>query len=279
MEVRAERITFRYPSGVLALREVSLTVHSGESVAIVGENGAGKTTLARHFNGLLRPQTGEVWVGDWDTRQVSVARLSARVAYVFQNPDDQLFARTVREEVAFGPRNLGRAPGEAAEAIETALERCGLRESADRHPYDLPPAERKFVAIAAALAMRSPVVTLDEPTTGVDARGAARLGSIVEGLQNEGKTVLTISHDLDFCAGYFERVVVMSGGRIIGDGPAREILRAADLLREAHVRPPQLISLAIALGIPGSPMTVPEFVHDYGLHRPKRRPRHDHRSR
>jgi energy-coupling factor transport system ATP-binding protein len=278
MEVRAERVTFRYPSGVVALREVSLRVHPGESVAIVGENGAGKTTLARHLNGLLRPQTGEVWIGDWDTRQMSVARLSARVAYVFQNPDDQLFARTVREEVAFGPRNLGQAPDHAAEAVRTSLEQCGLQADAERHPYDLPPAERKFVAIAAALAMRTPVVILDEPTTGLDAYGAVRLGSIVEALKSDGKTILTISHDLDFCADHFERVVVMSGGRIIGDGPAQEILRAAELLREAHVRPPQLISLAIALGLSGSPMTVPEFVHDYRLHLPKRRHLHDRRS-
>jgi energy-coupling factor transport system ATP-binding protein len=279
MEVRAERVTFRYPSGVLALREVSLTVLSGESVAVVGENGAGKTTLARHLNGLLRPQSGEVWIGDWDTRRMSVARLSARVAYVFQNPDDQLFARTVREEVGFGPRNLGQAPDQAAEAVRTALEQCGLREDAERHPYDLPPAERKFVAIAAALAMRTPMVILDEPTTGLDAHGAVRLGSIVDALKNDGKTLLTISHDLDFCADHFGRVVVMSSGRIIGDGPAREILRAAELLREAHVRPPQLISLAMALGFSGSPMTVSEFVHDYRLRRPKRRPRHDHRAR
>jgi energy-coupling factor transport system ATP-binding protein len=277
MDLRAENVTYRYPSGVIALREVSLRIGSGESVAIVGENGAGKTTLARHFNGLLRPQRGEVWVGDWDTRRTSVARLSSRVGYVFQNPDDQLFARTVRDEVAFGPRNLGRIPQEAAEAVHEALDRCGLLEEAGRHPYDLPPVERKFVALAAALAMRAPTVILDEPTTGLDGRGSERLGAILAALQAEGKTILTITHDLDFCADHFSRVVVMAGGRILGDGPAREILRAADMLHAARVRPPQLIALAMALGLSASPTSVPEFVSGYRARRRNRRPVHDRR--
>jgi len=264
MDVKVKGVTFRYPSGVLALSEVSLTIRAGETVALVGENGAGKTTLARHLNGLLQPESGEVWIGDWDTRQKSVASLSRRVGYVFQNPDDQLFARTVWDEVAFGPRNLGGTPQSVDSDVRSALARCGLHEAADRHPYDLPAAERKFVAIATTLAMQTPVVILDEPTTGLDAEGVRRLGDLVEGLKKEARTVLTITHDLDFGADHFERVVVMSRGRIRGDGPAREILRESTLLEEAHLRPPQLISLALALGLPTSPMTVPEFVADYG---------------
>ena len=263
MEIKVEAVTFHYPSGVLALNEVNVTVGAGETVAVVGENGAGKTTLARHLNGLLRPQSGEVWIGDWNTRQKSVASLSRRVAYVFQNPDDQLFARTVWDEVAFGPRNLGGTPQQVETDVRAALERCGLQDAVGRHPYDLPAAERKFVAIAAALAMRTPVVILDEPTTGLDAGGLERLGALVEGLKQEGRTALTITHDLDFCAAHFERVVVMSEGRILGDGPARQVLREAALLQQAHVRPPQLIALAMALGFPTSPMTVPEFLADY----------------
>jgi len=264
MELRVEGITFRYPSGVLALSDVSLTVEPGESVAIVGENGAGKTTLARHLNGLLRPETGAVWVGDWDTRQRSVASLSHRVGYVFQNPDDQLFARSVRDEVAFGPRNLGRTREEAESDVRSALARCGLQDAADRHPYDLQASERKFVAVAATLAMRTPVVILDEPTTGLDADGVERLGALVEGLKKEARTVLTITHDLDFGADHFDRVIVMSRGHVLADGPTREVLHKASLLQEAHIRPPQLIALALALGLPSSPLTVPEFVDDYG---------------
>jgi energy-coupling factor transport system ATP-binding protein len=271
MEIGVRGVTFRYPSGVLALDEVSLNIRSSESIAIVGENGAGKTTLARHLNGLLHPESGEVWVGDWNTRQKSVAALSRRVAYVFQNPDDQLFARTVRDEVAFGPRNLGRTAQQVTDDVRVALARCGLEDSAERHPYDLPAAERKFVAIAAALAMQTPVAILDEPTTGLDRNGLERLGTVVEALKAEGRTALTISHDLDFCAQHFERVVVMSQGRILGDGPARQVLRDATLLREAHVRPPQLIALAMALNIPTSPITVSEFVGDYGRYASRRR--------
>lgn len=279
MDMRVQGVTFRYPSGVLALSDVNLTVRSGESIALVGENGAGKTTLARHLNGLLRPEAGEVWIGDWDTRQKSVAALSRRVGYVFQNPDDQLFARTVWDEVAFGPRNLGATAHEVDSLVSNALARCGLPEAADRHPYDLPAGERKFVAIATTLAMQTPIVILDEPTTGLDGKGVERLGGLVESLKKEGRTVLTITHDLDFGADHFERVIVMSRGRILGDGPARDILRQTALLREAHLRPPQLIALALALGLSGTSMTIPEFVAEYANRRNGGDPDDDRRPR
>ncbi len=264
MELRVEGVTFHYPGGVLALDDVSLHIEAGESVAVVGENGAGKTTLARHLNGLLRPKIGTVWVGDWDTRQKSVAKLSHRVGYVFQNPDDQLFARTVRDEVAFGPRNLGRSGVEIEADVRLALERCGLQDAADRHPYDLAAPERRFVALAATLAMRTPVLILDEPTTGLDAGGVDRLGALVQSFRKEARTVVAITHDLDFAADHFERVVVMSRGRILADGPAREVLGKVDLLREARIRPPQLVALAFALDLPATPLTVVEFVDAYG---------------
>jgi energy-coupling factor transport system ATP-binding protein len=264
VELRLEGVTFHYPGGVLALSEVNLRLEAGEAVAVVGENGAGKTTLARHLNGLLRPETGTVWVGEWDTRQKSVAMLSHRVGYVFQNPDDQLFARTVWEEIAFGPRNLGRRGAEIEADVRLALERCGLEDAAARHPYDLAAPERRFVALAAMLAMRTPVLILDEPTTGLDAVGVERLGAVVQSLRDEARTVVAITHDLDFAADHFERVVVMSRGRILADGPAREVLGQVDLLQEAHIRPPQLVALALALDLPANPLTVAEFVDAYG---------------
>ncbi|MEW6568245.1 MAG: ABC transporter ATP-binding protein [Chloroflexota bacterium] len=266
MNLAVEGVSFRYPSGVLALDNVNLSIGAGEAVAIVGENGAGKTTLARHFNGLLRPQAGVVRVGDWQTRDKTVAQLARRVGYVFQNPDDQLFARSVREEVAFGPRNLGWGEPGANEAVAAALSLAGLTHAADDHPYDLPVHERKFVAIAATLAMQTPVVILDEPTTGLDAAGLSRVAAIIEALKQRQVTVVTITHDLDFCGEHFQRLIVMSQGRIIADGPSEEVLRQVDVLRTAQVRPPMLISLALALGMPQAPCTVEEFIDAYRGH-------------
>ncbi|MFQ5856450.1 MAG: energy-coupling factor ABC transporter ATP-binding protein [Anaerolineae bacterium] len=259
MNITLHDVSFTYPAGVVALREVNLTITSGEAIAIIGENGAGKTTLAKHLNGLLKPERGRVHLGDWDTREHTVAQLARRVGYAFQNPDDQLFERTVWAEVAFGPRNLGQSEAEVGSGVEAALSQVGLEAEARHHPYDLHISQRKLVALAAILAMRTPVVILDEPTTGQDARGLARIGGIVEALKAEGRTVITISHDIDFCAEHFERVVVMSRGRVLGDGPAGTILAQGDLLARAHVEPPQLARLAAALGLADAPCTLDTF--------------------
>ena len=267
MSVRFEGVSFSYPSGVQALRDIDLDVGDGEAVAVIGENGAGKTTLAKHMNGLLRPDSGKVWVGDWDTAERTVAQLSRRVGYVFQNPDDQLFERSVRAEVAFGPRNLGLSASDVRSLVEASLATVGLEAEAESHPYDLHVSQRRLVALAATLAMRTPAIVLDEPTTGQDAAGVQRLAGIVEALKAEGRTVVTISHDLDFCAEHFERVVVMSGGRILADGPAPEILSQVDLLAQADVEPPQIAQLSRALGLPSTPMSVEEFVELFAAQR------------
>ncbi|MEJ2151154.1 MAG: ABC transporter ATP-binding protein [Chloroflexota bacterium] len=260
MQIAVEQVSFSYPGGVEALRGVSLTIEAGEAVAIVGENGAGKTTLARHLNGLLKPTSGRVLVGDWDTAEQSIAQMSRRVGLVFQNPDDQLFERTVRAEVTFGPRNLGWQPAEVREAVDEALARVGLSEAADTHPYDLHLAQRKLVALAATLAMHTPVVLLDEPTTGQDAVSVERIGTIVDRLHAEGRTVIAISHDLDFCAEHFERAVVMAEGRVLADGPTRQVFTRGEVLAHAAVEAPQLIRLATALGWEAAPLTVEEFL-------------------
>ena len=248
MRLEVRGVSFRYPTSVLALDHVSLTIGSGEAVALVGENGAGKTTLAKLLNGLLRPTEGSVLLDERDTRQHTPAQLSRFVGFVFQNPDDQLFARTVREEVAFGPRNQRLPDAEVQARVERALDEVDLRAAADRHPYDLTSPERKLVAVAAALAMQAPALILDEPTIGQDARGVDRLGALVDRLHAEGRTLITITHDLDFCLEHFERVVVLAGGRILADGPGTDVLCRVDLLRQAQVEPPQLVQLALGLG-------------------------------
>ena len=260
MEVNIDSLTFTYPSGITALHEVSLKIPSGSCVCIVGQNGAGKTTLVKHLNGLLKPTHGTVRVGDWDTRHHSVAKLAAWVGYVFQNPDDQLFQSTLQAEVIFGPKNLGWTVERAEAAAGAALEKVELSGAAARHPYDLTPGERKRAALAAVLAMDTPVVVLDEPTTGQDHTGVERISRIVDGLKQQGKTVIAITHDIDFCAEHFECVVVMLDGRVLLDGPSREVLAQAALLAQTYVEPPQLIRLAMALGLEGMPVSIEEFV-------------------
>jgi energy-coupling factor transport system ATP-binding protein len=260
VKIVVEDIGFTYPNGAEALRGVSLTVEPGEAAAIIGENGAGKTTLVKHFNGLLRPSRGRVTVGEWDTREHTVAKMAARVGYVFQNPDDQIVERSVIEEVAFGPRKMGRSEIEAMADATAALEAVNLAGEARTHPYDLTAPQRKLVTLASVLSMRTPIVIFDEPTMGQDARGVALIGGIIERLKAEGRTVLIITHDIDFCAAHFGRVVGMAGGLVLADGPAAEVLAQTDLLASTNVEPPQLVRLAQALGLPGAPLTVDTFV-------------------
>ena len=260
MDLRIEDIYYRYPAGVLALNGVSLQVKAGETLAIVGENGAGKSTLAKHINGLLKPSQGRLLVGDWDTKEYSPAKLARRVGLAFQNPDDQLFGRTVKQEVEFGPRNLRFDEERITHQTEMMLEWVGLLDAADTHPYDLPLSQRKLVVIAAILSMDTEIVILDEPTIGQDRRGVDCLGSIIERLNGKGCTVIVISHDMDFCAEYCKRVVVMANGHVVADGPAQQVLYMEQLLRSAALEPPQIVRLALALKLDeAAPLTVPAF--------------------
>lgn len=247
--ITISNVSFTYPSGVQALRDVSLEIAPGESVALIGQNGAGKTTLARHLNGLLQPTSGTVTIGDWTTREHTVARLARRVGYVFQHPEHQIFKRTVRDEIAVGPRNLGFDAEHTAQVIEQALAATGLTAFAEHHPHDLMPALRKRVTLASVLAMETPIVVLDEPTTGQDALGLRLIGAIVAQLVAEGRTVVMISHDIDFCADHCRRLVVLSEGRVLLDGPPATVFARPDLLVQSAVEPPQLARLAERLGL------------------------------
>jgi energy-coupling factor transport system ATP-binding protein len=249
MEIIVDNVTFAYSPEVVALKGVSLVVQPGETVAIIGENGAGKSTLAKHLNGLLRPDEGRVLVGDWDTREHSPAELAARVGLAFQNPDDQLFKRSVQAEVAFGPQNLGFSDQEVESAVAEALQMTGLTADAETHPHDLHSSQRRLVALAATLAMRTPVIVIDEPTIGQDAAGVERVAALVKQLHENGRTVMAISHHIDFCARNFARIVVMAGGHILVDGMPQEVFNQDALLAEAHVEPPQIHRLADELGL------------------------------
>lgn len=266
MNIRIENLSFRYPNGVLALQGVSLEIAPGEQVAIVGQNGAGKTTLVKHLNGLLLPTQGRVLIGEWDTRKYSVAKLAQRVGYVFQNPDEQLFTKTVADEIAFGPRNLGYSTERVQALVEDALHLTQLQEMCSSNPYDLSPTWRKMVAVASILAMDTPILIFDEPTTGQDAASVARLATIIAELKRRGKTVLTITHDIDFCAENFERVIVMGGGKVLLDGPTKEVLGQEEILAQTYVDPPQITRLGLRLGLAEVVCTPQEFLNAFEKH-------------
>jgi energy-coupling factor transport system ATP-binding protein len=253
--LRTEGLVYVYPGGTRALDGVDLAIRRGERVAIVGQNGSGKTTLVRHFNGLLRPTDGGVLVDGADAAGQRVARLAAQVGLAFQDPDRQIFAGKVRSEVAFGPRNLGRTGAELERAVDEALVATGLDGEAGTNPYDLGYSRRKLLALASILAMGTPVVVLDEPTTGQDARGIERVRLIVDSLAGDGRTVVAISHDMRFVAESFERVVVMRDGRIALDGTPAEVFAEAawPTLESTFLEPPLAARIGARLGLGSTP--------------------------
>jgi energy-coupling factor transport system ATP-binding protein len=270
--IEFEGVSFTYPDGTRALENVELRIEPGELVAVVGQNGSGKSTLARHLNGLLRPTTGRMLMDGLDIRRVHVATLAERVGLAFQNPDRQLFAGHVSAEVAFGPRNLGLRGTALDERVAAALEAVGLGAEADSNPYDLGYSRRKLLALASVLAMRTPILALDEPTTGQDARGAARVRAVVAAAGEEGRTVIAVSHDMRFVAECFRRVVVMRAGRVILDGTPEAAFGEASWgeLRAAYLEPPFAAVAGAQLGLGATP-TAASFVAALGAEQRARR--------
>lgn len=260
MKIEISNLQFSYPNGVQALDGISLTIDSGEQVAIVGQNGAGKTTLVKHLNGLLQPSRGQVLIGDWDTTKYSVAKLANRVGYVFQNPDEQLFSKTVGAEVAFGPRNLGFNGEQVQALVKDALAFTELSDKTETNPYDLSVTWRKMVAVASIISMDTDIVIFDEPTTGQDAVNIARIANVISELRKRGKTVVTITHDVDFCAENFERVIAMSQGKILLDGKANDVLGQDEILAKTYVDPPQLTRLGKRLNFNRTVRNEEEFL-------------------
>ncbi len=252
------KLHHRYPTGVDALNGIDISIEN-EAVAIIGQNGAGKTTLVKHLNGLLKPTTGKVTVDGLDTRQRTVAQLARKVGLVFQNPANQIFNSSVGDEVAFGPRNMGYDDSKVKHLVKESLSRVGLLEALGIHPYELSPSERKLVCIASVVAMDTPVVVLDEPTTGQDHHGTIKISELVRSMRADGKTVITITHDMEFVAECFPRTVVMRRGAVMLDGATEWVFSQVDTLADAWVSPPLLTSLGQRLGIEGTMLTVADF--------------------
>jgi energy-coupling factor transport system ATP-binding protein len=253
--IRVEGLVHIYPGETRAVDGIDLEIRAGERVAIIGQNGSGKSTLVRHFNGLLRPTEGRVLVDGQDAMGKRVAALAAIVGLAFQDPDRQIFAGKVRDEVAFGPRNLGRRGDELERSVTAALEATGLLDEAATNPYDLGYSRRKLLALASILAMGTPAVVLDEPTTGQDARGVARVRAIVDALAAEGRTIVAITHDMRFAAESFERIIVMRSGKVALDGsPAMAFAEDAwPTLASTFLEPPLAARVGVRLGLGATP--------------------------
>jgi energy-coupling factor transport system ATP-binding protein len=238
--IEADDVRFSYPSGVEALKGVSLKIADGEFVAIMGQNGAGKTTLVKHFNGLLKPTKGKVTVDGTDTTKTSVAALARNIGFVFQNPDHQLFSETVEMEIAFALKNFGFKEDVIEQRITWALNLLSLSEYRKTSPFMLSGGERKRVALASVLAWDPKILILDEPTIGQDYEQKEKLRQFILQMRTQDRTIIMVTHDVEFVAECNPRVLLMLEGQIIADGEARKTLTETVTLEKASIVPPQI---------------------------------------
>lgn len=245
--VAAEKLTFSYPDGTCALREVSFCIHHGESVAIIGSNGAGKTTLLQHLNGCLAPTTGQVRIGEAAITRQTLPDVRRSVGMLFQDPDDQLFMPTVFEDVAFGPQQLGAGPDEVVHRVREALRTVDAEHLAHKPPYRLSAGEKKRVAIATVLAMDPSVLVMDEPTAGLDPCSRREVIGLLKAFCH---TRIITSHDLDMVVEVCQRVIVLHEGMIRADGPATAIFADSRLLADCRLEPPLSMQPCVVCGKP-----------------------------
>ena len=256
--VETHGLSFAYAAGRPVLDAIDLRIAAGEFVAIVGQNGSGKTTLAKQLTGLLKPAAGRILLSGRDRANLAPAESAHEIGYVFQNPDHQIFASTVEEEVAFGPRNFGLDSEEVARRTDEVLHAVNLDHARDRDPFLLSKGERQRLAVASILALRPRLLILDEPTTGLDYREQRRMMALVAELNRTGIAIVIITHTPWLVAEYARRVVLMRKGRVLFDGAVREFFAQGELLRESSFRPPEVTLLARRFGL--SALNVAEFV-------------------
>ena len=256
--IETRDVHYSYPSKVEALKGVSLTIKDGEFIAIMGQNGAGKSTFVKHFNGLLKPTSGTVCVDETETTKTSVAALSRNVGFVFQNPDHQLFSETVEDEIAFALKNFGFEPEAVEKRVTWALELLSLNQYRKTSPFLLSGGERKRVALASVLAWDPKTLILDEPTIGQDHEQKEKLQQFIMQMQTQKKTVVIVTHDVEFVAECNPRVVLMKEGKIMGEGAGKEILTDPQVLAESSIVLPQIAQLFAKM----SPLGFPKDVID-----------------
>ena len=259
--IEVKDLHFTYSTGIEAIKGINLTVNDGEFLAIMGQNGAGKTTLVKHFNGLLKPTIGEVLVDGINTRDVSVAKLSRNVGFVFQNPDHQLFSETVEDEISFALRNFGFEEKVIEKQVDWALNLLDILQYKKTSPFMLSGGERKRVALASILAWDPKIVILDEPTIGQDHQQKEKLQQFILQLNSQKKTVVIVTHDVEFVAECNPRVLIMNQGKILAEGIAEKVLTDRKLVAQASIVPPQITQIFLELADLGLPTDVMD-VHD-----------------
>ena len=264
--VEVRDVSYVYPGGVKAIDGVSLSIKPGEFIALLGQNGSGKTTLAKLMNGLLKPTEGTVLIKGKDTRKMTVAECARIVGYVFQNPEHQIFASTIFEEISFGPRNLGIPEEDVKRRVEESLKFVDLKKPLNAFPHLLSVGEKHRVAIASVLAMEPEFLILDEPTTGIDFGRSLQIMRLLQRLRDRGKTVMVITHDLYLAAEFAERIIILKDGKKFADGPAKRIISDKKLLMDAGLSPLQVTLLSEDLkdyGIPTNTIRTMEFVEEF----------------
>jgi cobalt/nickel transport system ATP-binding protein len=243
--IETKDVSYQYPDGTSALENVNFRAQKGKIVALLGPNGAGKSTLFLHFNGILRPSSGRVLVDDQQMSydKKALMKIRQKVGIVFQNPDDQLFAPTVLEDVAFGPFNMGLNQDEVEKRVKEALGRVGMEGYEKKPPHHLSGGQKKRVAIAGILAMRPEIMVLDEPTSGLDPKGASQILRILYQLNQEGMSIVISTHDVDLVPLYASQVYIISDGRIIKEGNPPEVFGDVKTIRGANLRLPRIAHL------------------------------------
>ncbi|HJX24115.1 MAG TPA: energy-coupling factor transporter ATPase [Candidatus Bathyarchaeia archaeon] len=264
--LETRNLSHTYPGNVLALKDINVRIYDGEFVGIIGQNGAGKTTLVKHFVGLLKPTTGQVLVYGDDSKKFTTGEIAKRVGLILQNPDHQLFALSVKEEVEFGPKNLLLSKEEIDKRVDSALKSVGLENSKNVYPLRLSFADRRKLTVAAVLAMEPKIIILDEPTTAQDYKGRYEITDLAKNLNDKGHTVIMITHDMDLVAKYAKRTVVMGLGEILLDGPTEEVFSQTGILEKTYLKPPQITQLAQTMKDHGVPnvLSVEGLLSSYG---------------
>ncbi|MCK4636401.1 MAG: ATP-binding cassette domain-containing protein [Methanomicrobia archaeon] len=241
--IKAENLSHTYPDGTLAIKDCSLTIKKGEFVGIVGQNGSGKTTLVKHFNALLHPTKGKVCVMGNDIGDFTADKMASTVGYCFQNPDDQIFKDKVKDELAFGPKNVGLSEEEIEKMVEMAAHRMEISDFLDVDPFTLSLGERTRVAVASVVAMNPEILIVDEPTTGQDYLRGDEIMRLVKEFNDRGATCIVITHDMQLCAKWVDRLIVTKEGRIFLDGTTREVFSQGEALETTNLHPPPITRL------------------------------------
>jgi energy-coupling factor transport system ATP-binding protein len=245
--IMVKNLDYSYPNGTVALKGINLKINKGELVGIMGKNGAGKTTLIRSLNGLIKPTRGEIFINNENTNLKSIAQLSRNIGLIFQNPSHQLFANSVEDEIKFSLKNLDMSKEELQNKVNNVLKEFDLEKYRERSPLNLSGGESKKLAIASIVCRDVEILVFDEPTLGQDAREIESFINLINEERKKNKTIIIITHNIEFTYDYIPRTILMSDGQIIADGPTPHILSNDLLVNKSSLVLPQAQQISLAL--------------------------------